>query len=364
MRDNWYRVDNESELFTPAVILYPDRIKRNIAEMIRLAGGTQRLRPHVKTHKLPQVVELQQAAGIDKFKCATLQEATMLASIGVPDVLLAYQPTGPLAERFVRLAATSDTRFSTLVDNAATVDLLNRLAGEHHISLPVYVDIDCGMHRTGIAPALARDLYRKLASADHLTAAGLHVYDGHNHEPDLVERTRICDQDYAPVQDLIDGLREDGLDVPEIVCGGSVSFPIHAQHPERTLGPGTCLLWDDRSSSYKDMAFEHAAVLATRVISKPNRTCLTLDAGHKSVASEMPGRRLFLLDLPDHRRRVHSEEHLGITADSLDHLDVGDVMYAIPYHICPTMALHEHVYVAENGRVTGKWEVSARKRVY
>src|SRR5687768_10537356 len=99
----WYAIANVDEVDSPALVVYADRVHENVQRMIRYAGGTARLRPHVKTHKMPDVIRLQLAAGITKFKCATLAEAEMVAHCGAPDVLLAYQLLGPKVARFAQL---------------------------------------------------------------------------------------------------------------------------------------------------------------------------------------------------------------------------------------------------------------------
>src|SRR3982751_4513709 len=94
-RTDWYRVSNVDDVASPALLVYPDRVEENIRRMIRIAGGVERLRPHMKTNKLPEVIRMQMDQGITKFKCATIAEAEMVAGCGAPDVLLAYQPVGP-----------------------------------------------------------------------------------------------------------------------------------------------------------------------------------------------------------------------------------------------------------------------------
>src|ERR1700760_4502901 len=114
MAERWYEIENVAELITPALVVYPDRVDENLRRMIAKTGGVARLRPHVKTHKMPDVVRRKLALGITKFKCATIAEAEMLARCGAPDVLLAYQPVGPNAGRMALLADRfSATRFST-----------------------------------------------------------------------------------------------------------------------------------------------------------------------------------------------------------------------------------------------------------
>ena len=121
----WYEVTSSDRLLTPCMLVYPDIIRRNLAEMIRIAGSVERLRPHVKTHKTPQIVKLALEAGIAKHKCATLLEAAMLAECGVPDVLIAYPIVGPAIDKLVQLMIQfPGTQFRCTVDNHVSLDHL------------------------------------------------------------------------------------------------------------------------------------------------------------------------------------------------------------------------------------------------
>ena len=101
--DMWYVVDNVNEVNSPALLVYPDRIEHNIRKMMEISGGVDLLRPHVKTHKMSEIIKLQMKHGIYKFKCATISEVEMVARCGAKDILLAIQPVGPNLERFFQL---------------------------------------------------------------------------------------------------------------------------------------------------------------------------------------------------------------------------------------------------------------------
>ena len=359
-------LSNTSELPSPALIIYPDRVEANIQHMIAIAGSPDRLRPHVKTHKMAEICALQTAQGIRKFKSSTLAEARMLASSEADDILLAYQPAGPDIHDYVRLAKeNSNTTFSTIVDNSDTINLLNSACAEHAIELGVFLDINGGMNRTGIAPyETAAELYRRLHQSTNLIVRGLHVYDGHIHESNFEKRERQTNEEFAKVEALVQSLNSSGLDVPMIVAGGSPTFPIHAKRAAVELSPGTPLLWDfGYGDAFPDLAFQHAAMLFTRVISKPAPGLLCFDLGHKAVASEMEPPRIRLLGLEDATFVSHSEEHLVLKSDRASEISVGDAFLGIPKHICPTVALYNKAAIAEDGRITGFWEIAARSRI-
>ena len=163
---------------------------------------------------------------------------------------------------------------------------------------------------------------------------------------------------------LDDLLKETQTQSAEIVCGGSITFPIHARYPERQLSPGTTLLWDYGYSRFTDLPFEVAACLFTRVITKPDRGLLCLDLGHKAVASETKGAPVFFPQIEDAEIITHSEEHMVIKTAQAEQWNIGDVLYGYPWHICPTVALHQQVGVVTDQRLEGFWDIAARHRIY
>ena len=365
MIQNWYAILNESEVPSPAVLLFPGRIEENIRRMIRLAGGSERLRPHVKTHKIPQVLALQLAQGISRFKAATIAECEMVAAAGGTDVLLAYPLVGPNIERFVQLVRRfPKTHFSALADHVGTVGLIDKIAGHSGVQFDMLVDLNVGQNRTGIVPGDgAADVYRAIHKSANLRAAGLHAYDGHLHDADHAKLVADAEKAFEPVWQLRDRLRAEGILVPKVVASGTPTFPVLAQHSEVEVGCGTTILWDfGQSINSPDLDFLNAAVLLIRVISKPCAGRLCLDLGHKAVASEMPHPRVKLLGLEDAQVVIHSEEHLVVETARADAYEIGDVIYGIPRHVCPTVALHHEVWTVRDGRATERWEVVARKR--
>ncbi len=364
MQQKWYEIANGEYLVTPSLVVHPDRIQRNIETMIKMAGGPELLRPHVKTYKMAEIIEMQLRMGISKFKCATIAEAELLALCGGKDVLLAMQPVGASIPRLFRLIVSfQNTNFSTLVDNTDTLGALERSAIQENVVLDVWLDINNGMNRTGILPdntALA--CYRALYGSKHLRAKGFHVYDGHIRNANFKERKKRCDEAFEQVEALKKDIENLGMEVGNIVVGGSPTFPVHCLREGVQKSPGTILLWDQ---SYSDILPESdflcAAVLMTRIISKPAPGHICLDLGHKSVAPEMPFPRVKFLNLDGTCEQIkHSEEHLVITCKNPEKYAVGDLFYAIPYHICPTVAKYDEVYIVKKHKIAGSWKVAAR----
>ncbi|TYR35600.1 D-TA family PLP-dependent enzyme [Sphingobacterium phlebotomi] len=362
---NWYNLHTPEHVDTPALLVYPDRIRHNIEVLKDMIDDINRLRPHVKTHKTKEITQLQLDAGIRKFKCATIAEAEMLGECGAPDVLLAYPLHGAKLQRFVTLVQHfPQTRFSAIVDHTDAVKKLSAIAVQNEIQIDVFIDLNIGMGRTGILPDDAFELYRLSSEIAGLNAQGFHAYDGHVREIDIAERKNICDRNYAPIARLIERLLDEGFTKPRVVIGGSPSFPIYAQYPEVECSPGTFVLWDKGyADTLPEQNFLPAAVLMTHVVSLPSENTICVDLGYKAIASENPlENRVFFLNAPHLKPVSHSEEHLVLKAGVNHRFQVGDVLYALPIHICPTVALYDKLLVVVEGKVVDEWEVVARRR--
>ncbi len=367
MTDNFYTLANPETIPSPALLLYPQRVEANIERLLALAGNRERLRPHVKTHKLPQVVAMHQAHGIDKAKCATIAEAEMLGQCGVADILLAYQPVGPNQQRMLDLVlAYPNSRFGCLIDNAVTLAQLDQLFAAAGEKLAVWIDIDDGMGRSGIAAdEVADQLVILLQNARALHFAGLHVYDGQFAALAIDERIIASDLAYAAVDAMVARLAAIGIAVPNIVAGGSPTFPVHARQRDVDVSPGTYVFWDAGYGSYcPELPFEPAALVLTRVISQLSATRLCVDLGSKSVSADNPlQNRVRFLNAPAAVFIRQSEEHLVIELPEGHGFVVGDLLYGVPWHICPTVALHMEANVIDaDGQLIDRWPIVARDR--
>ncbi|MEL6124391.1 MAG: D-TA family PLP-dependent enzyme, partial [Bacteroidota bacterium] len=358
-------VDDTVKLISPSLLVYPDRIKQNIRTMINMAGDPLRLHPHIKTHKCEAIIKLQQKHGINKFKCATIAEAELLAQAEAEEILYAMQPVGANIKRFFQLIQRfPSTQFATIVDNRHTLDELATHAKSINQRVSLYLDLNTGMNRTGCTPdATAIRLYQQMEFAESIHAAGLHVYDGHIRDHDIDKRRERCDESFGKVTYLKKSLQQIGITVQSIIAGGSPSFPIHCLRTGINVSPGTTLLWDARYEElFPDMRFVHAAVLFTRVVSKPSANILCLDIGHKSIASEMNFPRLKIFELEGSEQIGQSEEHLVVRTSRAQDIPIGTGFYAIPYHICPTVAKYEELQVVEGGAINQTWKVGARNQ--
>ncbi len=368
MLDNCYSIRDSSDLCSPSLVVYPEIVQANIELMISIAGDASRLRPHCKTHKMREVVEMQLASGITKQKCATIAEVEMVADAGCKDIFLAYNLVGPNIARAADLMkAYPDVKLQVTADHDRPLSELAEHMEANGLEIDVLLDLDTGLGRTGIVPGdEAFELYRKIDQLKGVRAAGLHVYDGHNRQPDFAERLRAVTVCYDMANAFRQRLLAAGMEVGSIVAGGTGSFPCYATIDDDAieLSPGTILFFDQGyCEAFADLKFQPAALLFTRVISRTSENRMTLDLGNKAVAADpSPETRVVFPGLPEAKLLSQNEEHLLVETSAAKNFQPGDSLIAIPWHICPTSALHRNVYVVSNGEVAGTWEVAARDR--
>ena len=359
----WYTIDNIDEVDTPTLAIYPDRVGENIRILKTFLPDTSRLRPHVKTHKSGDVSRLLLHAGITKFKCATIAEAEMLAETGARDILLAYQPVGPKGRRLLALSEKFPAvQFSCLIDNRETARALSAIFEKAAHPLDVFIDVNIGMNRTGIVPEKALELYEQCRNLKGLRLTGLHGYDGHIRTSNLDERKKECDAGFSRLEQLDIELRKRHTGSWTIIVGGTPTFPIHAAREAVECSPGTFVYWDvGYRETLHEQPYLFAALVITRVISKPTDNVICIDLGHKSIAAEnVLANRVRFLNAPDLVPIGQSEEHMVLKTAAP--MNIGDVLYGVPFHVCPTCALYDTAAIVEHNRVDRRWTISSRNR--
>jgi len=360
----WFYINNIDRIDSPALIMYPDRIQANIDLVIQMARGCDKLRPHVKTNKTPEVCRMMLDAGITKFKCATIAEAEMLGMVEAPDVLLAYQPTGPKVQRLLNLVkAYPKTTYSCLIDNERNADYIAGLCESNGVTLNVFVDLNIGMNRTGVRPETAPALIGKIIGHKSLRIVGLHGYDGHIHDCEIAKRQADSDIAFAAAEKVFNAVQPLFPYPLTLVMGGTPTFPMHARRRNCECSPGTFVFWDwGYKHMLEEMTFQYAALIVTRVISIIDGEHVCTDLGYKSVSSESPLPRIHFINAQGSTPVSQSEEHLVLKVVDSGDYKVGDVLYGIPVHICPTVALYEKAYVVKDNEFIAQWNVVARNR--
>lgn len=362
---NWFTIKNIDAIDSPALVIYKERVQENIRLLIGMVNGNvEHLRPHVKTNKISEVCSMMMAAGITKFKCATIAEAEMLAMLKAPDVLLSYQPVGPKANRLATLVEKyPSTHFSCVIDNMYAAEHLSKVFTEKKLVVDVFIDLNTGMNRTGILPAHATQLFEAANLLPAIKVVGLHAYDGQIRDTDVNLRKVHVDNGFSKVMILAATIEAISKQPLKIVAGGSPTFPMYAERNDVECSPGTFVFWDwGYKHTMPDEPFEYAALVITRIISIVDEHTITTDLGHKSVAAENPFPRVHFLNAPEVTPISQSEEHLVTKVADSSLYKIGDVLYGVPVHICPTVALYERAAVIENNMAIDEWKVIARDR--
>lgn len=360
----WYLLPNESLIESPSLVFYQNRIEENIRLLLNMVDDKTRLRPHVKTHKCKEITQLMITAGIQKFKCATIAEAEMLGMSGAVDVLLAYQPVGPNISRFIELIKKFPaTIFSCLIDDFNIAKQLNEQAAASNSVFNIYIDVNVGMNRTGIATDKVTELFKALTDFKNILIIGLHAYDGHIHDSDMKTRQEKSKPILQTLKEISKKLEKISGKKPQIVAGGTPTFPIYAKETDFDCSPGTFVLWDKGyQDAYAEQSFLPAALVVSRVVSHPNAGLICTDLGHKAVAAEkVLANRVFFLNASELIVQSQSEEHLVLSGDESTY-QLGTILYGLPYHVCPTVALHERAIVLDEYAELKYWDIISRKR--
>ncbi len=340
-------------LLSPALIIYMDKVKANIQQLLKTAGP-DRLRPHIKTAKLELVFRALIDAGIRRFKCATTKEASVLlpALAELPpkegaDLLVAYPHVGPALMRLAQLAkAHPSVRVSVLCESA---EVLPRIPEQ----LGVVVDINPGMNRTGV-PLAQPQTITALCQLAGARLKGLHFYEGHICTGSTEERQAQCFALYDQLVALHENLYAQGLKIGELITSGTPGFSHALAHrglatlreTEHRVSPGTVVYFDQRSSELEELNFVPAALVLSRVVSHPQKDMLTCDAGSKALAAEAGDPCAVVLGHPELRALRPSEEHLPMQGASQAPLpERGAPLLLIPRHVCPTVNLAEEAIV-------------------
>lgn len=355
-----------SQLQTPALLVYLDRVRGNIQSMIGYAGSADRWRPHLKTTKMPEVWRELLAAGVNHFKCATTREASVFVDMtndlgATADLLVAYPMRGPALRRLAEIAAGAKTvTVSLLVEDPDLIDDLPPGMG-------VFVDINPGMNRTGI-PMLDTGAIVRVVRAAGDRFRGLHFYDGHQHDEDLEARRTAIFAGYERLLALVELLAADGIGVGEVVTAGTPAFHQALQFDAfrgsgalvHRVSPGTVVFHDGRSQlENPDVELQPAALVLTRVISHPAAAVVTCDAGSKSLAAEAGDPCAFVLGSSSLQAMVPSEEHLPMGCIG-DLPPRGAALLLVPRHVCPTVNLAESCVLIETGAAPRIVSVAAR----
>jgi len=357
--------DLADRLLSPVLVIDLDRVRGNVRKMVEHVGGPGRWRPHLKTAKLPEVWAELFAAGVRHFKCATTREAACLLRAAADarveaDLLVAHPLAGANLAVLRDLAADHPgARVSVLCEDATT-------AATAPGTLGVFVDVNPGMNRTGIAMDQGAEI-AAVARAAGARLRGVHCYEGHLNSPDTQARRRDASACYDRLVTLIGALHRDGIEPGEVVTSGTPTVLDAIAHDGlrglacHRVSPGTVVLHDARSEEVcPQLGLEPAAAVFTRVVSRPAPRIVTCDAGSKSIAAEAGDPCAIAPGWPGLVAMTPSEEHLPLRVTGGDPPPRGTWLGLVPRHVCPTVNLAEQAVLIDVGQVVGIATVEAR----
>jgi D-serine deaminase-like pyridoxal phosphate-dependent protein len=365
-----YSLPGLDRILTPALAIYLDAVENNIAFTLELLGGdANRWRPHVKTAKLGAIMRLLVERGVVSFKCATTLELLTACRAGAADVLVAYPLVGANAQRVRDIAAQfPHLRVSALVDNA---DQVRQWQGSR---VGLFVDINPGMDRTGVPQAQAEKIVElaRVVRDCGLPFRGLHYYDGHLHDADLQLRCRQAHAGYDRLMQIASAMLEADIEVGELITAGTPALPCSLSYYAfrskefiHRVSPGTVVYGDTTSAAQlpEHYRYQPAALVVSRVVSHPRENIITCDAGHKTVSADAGLPNCAILGRPELKPLPPSEEHLPIELlPGASVPAVGEVIYIVPRHVCPTVNNFDHALLVRGGDVVAVEPVSARGR--
>ncbi len=365
MKIETYALKHPEEVASPALLYYKELIVKNTEAVIAIAGDPDRLWPHVKSHKTDTLVKMQMAMGIRRFKCSTINELKMVSACGTAHIVMAYPLVGPNITLFLDVVSGNPgIEYFAIADSLAAAGMLSREAELRGMCVNLLVDVNAGMDRTGITPDALHEFCRALAKLPGIKPAGFHCYDGHVHDEACAVRIERSHAPVVRVMEVREALEKEGIVMPILIAGGSPTFPCHVQEEGVFLSPGTVFLWDYGYSKFTDLPLVPAALVLARVVSHPASGLFTIDVGNKAIASDPTGKRGAIIGFEDAEPIRHSEEHwVWRVPEGKERPAIGEVLYVIPTHVCPTSALYREAVVIEEGAVTGTWPIVARDRI-
>jgi D-serine deaminase-like pyridoxal phosphate-dependent protein len=356
--------NGRTEVPTPALILDLPRVQQNLQEMARrMAPLPAGLRPHAKIHKSPVLGRMQLDAGAIGLTTATVWEAAAMADAGLDDLLIANQVVGPVkAAELARIAGLATV--TAAVDSAANLAELSAAASRAGTEVGVIIEVDVGLHRSGVRTAAeAVTLGHQASEAPGLRLRGLLGYEGHCMlEPDRALRIEKAHAANAILVGAADDFAAAGLCTDIVAGGGLGTWDITGANPRITELHAGSYIFSDAFHRNLVPGFEPALTVLATVISRSGPTAV-LDCGRKSIGIDRTPPEVASGEGTvryEHNEYFIHEEHtvLDLPADS--GLAVGDRVELMPGYSPTTVNLYDCYFVARDGIIVDVWPVCAR----
>jgi D-serine deaminase-like pyridoxal phosphate-dependent protein len=370
------------DLKTPALLLDRNRLEDNIDQMAKKAKTNRvRLKPHIKTHKCPEVAELQLSAGAQGITVSTVWEAAAFADSGFDDITLAVPIVRDKVEFVVGLA--NDMNLTLLVDSRGPVGWLKEEALKQQTRIGMLIKVDCGYHRCGVDPDTRElvEIAEMIENAEWLDFRGILTHAGHAYDAKSVQDIRvIAEQEQLAMSRAAEQLARHSLK-PAVLSIGStptMSLTPSIRDEITEIRPGNYVFYDYDQVALGSCSFSDCAltVLASvignygdRIVVDAGATALSKDLGPVHIDPENGYGRVFAdraIREPTGDRIVSvSQEHgkIQLEDDSpLRHIEPGDRIHILSNHSCLTANLFSQFYVHDGGeRVLDRWRIMHKR---
>lgn len=351
-------INQDFELLTdtPFLAVDLDVLERNLKRMADLAREAGvKLRPHTKTHKSPYIAKKQLEYGASGITVAKLGEAEVMAEHGIDDILIAFPIIGRnKLKRFSDMLGRA--KLTVGLDDPTVAKGINDVGEAHKQRIPVYVDVDTGLHRMGRGVRESVEPILEIAKLPYLEVRGLMSHTGHAYAKPTVEEVQaIAIQDAELMNETRTYLDKRGLHVPEISVGASATARFICDIPHATeMRPGMYAFNDRFVMAAGGAEVEDCAVTVyATVVARPTPERIIIDAGSKTFAADVfkHGGHGHVIGYPNLTLRALSEEHGTIDVAGHSELCVGDVLQIIPNHICPSINLADELFGFRGGEL-------------
>jgi D-serine deaminase-like pyridoxal phosphate-dependent protein len=359
--------DRLESLDTPSMIVDLNVMEQNISKLMNLLKPMGvNIRPHLKTTKSPILAKKLIAAGAKGGCVAKLSEAEVMAAEGVDDLLITCEIIGPAkVSRLVELFRKYP-KIQMVVDSEVGATAINDALAASRIGTPIQtlIDLDVGLHRTGIAPDLALPLAKHISTLSHLKLIGVQGYEGHlQHVHGREARERECRASMAILAGTASMLQEKGYDIKVVTTGGTGTAEFCATTPGITeVQPGSFIFMDSDYRNAVGSFFAHSLTVLSTVISKSaSEKRVTIDAGLKSLTTDSGFAEP--KDMPGVTYTPAGDEQGWLSWEDGPDISIGARIEMIPSHIDPTVNLHDFYYAYRKGVIEEIWPVGTRGKV-
>jgi D-serine deaminase-like pyridoxal phosphate-dependent protein len=346
------------------LVVNAEKMEINLREMAEFAERANvRLRPHIKTHKCPELALKQISYGAVGICVQKVSEAEVMVKNGVKNVLISNEIIG--IEKVRRLVNLSkEAEMSVCVDSMEGIRQLSQVATESDAKINCLIDIDCGYHRCGVSPTQAAKLAQQITQMKCLELKGITGYEGHVGSHPRKQWPKLVKLAMAVVMKAKKKIEENSISVEQVVVGGTPSAKISGLYPGVTeITPGEYIFYCYRNVKSGLVQVDRCAlsVLST-AMSKPTANRIVIDAGLKTFAFDGNGEYPYLMN--ENLRKAHfvslSEEHGTLRLPSESNVKIGDILEFVPYNIGTCVNLHDTLYLTTNGRVEKTIPILAR----